>query len=60
MALYEVSLLYYQMTANTAAKKKTKNESEINNWNNCSKCLKELIRPCIFLHDQMSYEYDLR
>ena len=31
MALYEVSLLYYQMTANTAAKKKTKNESEINN-----------------------------
>ena len=35
--LYEVSNLYYQMTAKTAVNKNL--ASVINNWNNSSKCL---------------------
>ena len=54
MALYEVTLHYYhQMTTNSAVNRNL--VSVINDWNDSSKCFYELIKSCIFLHDQMSY-----
>ena len=53
MALYEVTLHYYQMTTNSAVNRNL--VSVINDWNDSSKCFYELIKSYIFLHDQMSY-----
>ena len=53
MTLYEVSLLYYRKTTNSAVNRNL--ASVINNWNDSSKCFYELVESYIFLHDQ----YDL-
>ena len=58
MTFYEVSLLYYQKTTNCAENRNL--ASVINNWNDSSKCFYELIMSYLFLHDQISYKYDLR
>ena len=53
MALYNVSLLYYQKTMNSAV---TINDavnrnlaSVINNWNDCSNCFYELVKSYIYI-----------
>ena len=53
ITLYEVSLLYYQKTTNSAVNRNL--ASVINNWNDSSKCFYELVKPYISLHGQMSY-----
>ena len=53
ITLYEVSLLYYQKTTNSAVNRNL--ASVINNWNDSSKSFYELVKSYIFLHDQ----YDL-
>ena len=42
MTLYEVSLLSYQKTTNSA--------SVINNWNDSSKCFYELVKSYIYIY----------
>ena len=42
MALYEVSLLYYQKTTNSAVNRNL--ASVINNWNDSSNCFSELVK----------------
>ena len=53
MTLYEMSVLYYQKTANSAVNRNL--ASVINNWNDFSKCFYELLKSNILLQDQMSY-----
>ena len=53
MTIYDVSLLYYQKTANSVVNRNL--ASLINNWNDSSKCFYEPVKSHIFLHDQ----YDL-
>ena len=50
ITLYEVSLLYYQKTTNSAVNRNL--ASVINNWNDSSKSFYELVKSYIFLHDQ--------
>ena len=50
MTLYEVSLLYYQKTTNSAVYGNL--ASVINNWNDSSKCFYTLVTSYIFLLDQ--------
>ena len=50
MTLYEVSLLYYQKTTNSAVYRNL--ASVINNWNDSSKCFYTLVTSYIFLHGQ--------
>ena len=52
LTLYKVSLLYYQMTTNSAVNRNL--TSIIKNWNNCSECCHGLIKSCIFLYDQLT------
>ena len=47
MTLYQLSLLYYQMTTTSAVNRNL--ASVINNWNDSSKCFYELINLHIFL-----------
>ena len=47
MTLYQLSLLYYQMTTTSAVNRNL--ASVINNWNDSSKCFYELIKLHIFL-----------
>ena len=51
MTIYIVSLLHYQMTTNSAVNGNL--ASVIKKWNNCFECFHGLIKPCIFLHDQL-------
>ena len=57
MALYEVSLLYYQKTTNSAGNRNL--ASVINDWNNSSKSFYELAKSYIFLHDQYDLLHEL-
>ena len=57
MALYEVSLLYYQKTANSAGNRNL--ASVINDWNNSSKSFYELAKSYIFLYDQYDLLHEL-
>ena len=57
MALYEVSLLYYQKTANSAGNRNI--ASVINDWNNSSKSFYELAKSYIFLYDQYDLLHEL-
>ena len=50
MTFYEVSLLYYQKAWKIAVNRNL--ASVINNWNDSSKWLYELVKSYIFLHDQ--------
>ena len=47
MTLYQLSLLYYQMTTTSAVNRNL--ASVINNWNDSSKCFYELIKSHVFL-----------
>ena len=51
MTLYEVSLLYYQMTTNIVVNRNL--ASVIRNWKNYSECFHVLIKSCIFLQDEL-------